>query len=188
MNISRRIEKQRRIMQTLKNWDAYIQDEREKAIYGTGRSFDDIKVQTTKQHDRLENAILDLQELEEKRIDMLNEYYNNVSEITDIVFEYARTMNQAQEVLNYMRGDQADNTKIKKALEHIQHQIDILPEAELHKPAIKNMIMGKEETCPKCGRTVKLKEEKEDCFLFKCRGCKTIFRAMRKLAYTKLDA
>ena len=181
MNIYKKVERQREIIEKLNNWEQYIQEERENAYYGTGRNTREIKVQTSLKNDRMERIILDVNELETKKYELFNEYYDTMLELANIVFKYSKKSEHANAILKYARSEIEKDKMIEKGLNHIQFCLDIQEEAKLHKPAVRKMIYGQNSYCPKCNRSVYMIENREDCFLFKCRGCKTIFREMKKL-------
>lgn len=191
MDIRARIERARNLMYTVENWDAIVEEKRRVAAWGSGRRNDVAKVQTTLKHDRLEDAVLDVNALESHREKLFAQYWQEKEEITEIIMRCA-PVNDWKILNRYLlgcelseiplTGKQKNPEKvIDKTVEKLQKSIDREEEIARLSEGVRKLIEGGRRKCKHC-ETGFVRFEKEDAekFIFLCDGCGRRTKADKK--------
>jgi len=182
MDIKADIERVRSLMNTLQNWDAIVEEKRLDAIWGHSCGIDNIKVQTTKKIDRMENAILDAQEMEERRGAIFAQYWEEKEAVMQIIEQYAK-IDDLTTLHRYVIGCELSQipltgkqknpqNAVNSAMKRLQATIDREEEIARQSQAVQNLIRGGEKKCKHCETGfIKYKKEEADRFIFVCTGC-----------------
>lgn len=198
MNIQASAEQARNLLDTLTNWDMILQEKRLDAIWGHGCGMDEVKVQTTRKADRMENAIIELQELEERRKAIFEQYWNIKETILGIAEKYARKGDYIT-INRYVMGCDLSQipltgkyknpqTIVNAAIKRLQAALDLEEEIARQPQAVRFMIQGGTKKCGKCDAGfIKYKEEAKDKFIFECTGCGRRLKADKIKERTKED-
>ena len=182
MDIKACIERVRNYMDTLQNWDLIVKEKRLDAIWGHGCGFNDMKVQTTKQYDRMENAIIEAQELEERRRKIVEQYWEEKEALKQIIEQYARiedittlymyAIGTALSEIPLIGKQENPQKCVDAAIKRLQKTIDREEEIARQPKTVQALIRGGKKQCKYCGTGfIKYKKEEKDRFIFICTGC-----------------
>lgn len=182
MDVRRKIEYVRSFIYTVENWEALVEEKRRVAVWGNGRSSDAVKVQATPILDRLEIAVLNVQELEEHKTELFTQYWQEKEEIMEIISRCApvedwTVLHRYMIGVNIsdipLRGKQKDPVKVvRRAIESLQKRVD-REEMIMQLPkGVQKLIEGEKRQCKYCGiGLVSFEKEDAEKFIFVCDGC-----------------
>ena len=173
MDIRAKIEEIRSLMYTLENWDELLQEKRRAAAWGSGRGYDAAKVQTTRKHDRLENAVLNVDELERHRSKLFSRYWDEIDEAMKLIEQHS-PVDDWGVLHKYMLGRELSEIPLKgkqtnprkvldRAITRLQAALDREEMIARFSEGVRKLIEGGERKCKHCeSGIVRLeKEEKE---------------------------
>ena len=190
MDFKNRIEELRCNMQILKCKDDEISEARLEAMFKKSHGYEDIKVQTTRNIDNMENNLIKAQELQEYKKMLANKCWTDSKIITKIIDTHAKT-NDMQSLYMYMLGHEVEDIPlcsgsknpykaIDKAIKGIQVKLNFEQEIEKQPPVIQELIRGNKKKCRFCSvGKIAYKKAEADRFIFACNKCKKMFKADR---------
>lgn len=182
MDIKSDIEKVRSLVKTLQNWDSIVKEKQLDAIWGHSSGFDSTKVQTYRIIDRMESAIIEMQEYEERREAIIERYWNERNALMQIIEKYAGVEDMT--ILHrYVIGCELSEIPLKGkqnnpknvvngAIKRLQKKIEFEEEIERQPETVQKLIRGEKKKCKYCETGfIKYKKEEADRFIFVCDGC-----------------
>lgn len=188
MNIKIDIEKARKHFMSYKNWNDVVKEQELNAMWGCHYGNQEIKVQTTKQHDKMENTIIELQDLEEERHELFEIFWSEKRRLDEIIYKYAKCDDYII-LSKYVMGCDLEEIPLKGkqnnpknvvngAIKRLQKNIDFEEEVAMQPKHIQEIIKGKDRKCSKCENGfISYQKEEVDRFIFQCSGCKRRLRA-----------
>lgn len=123
MDIKAEIEAVRSQINRLKHWDEIVEEEMHNAMWGHGRSFDDVKVQTSQRPDKMEDAIIKAQELAAQREKIICNCWDKQKEIARIIEQYAG-LNDMTVLHRYLMGFDVEQLPLKAYPENAQRAVN----------------------------------------------------------------
>ena len=182
MDIKEDIEKVRSLIRALQDLDLLLKEKQSDAMLGHNFGMDNTKVQTTLKTDRMENAIIESQELEERRQELFLQYWDEKEAVMRIIEQYAKT-DDIVPLHRYLIGcdlsqiplkdnQKKPQTVVNGAIKRLQATIDREEEIARQPEAVQELIRGGKKKCKRCETGfIKFKKEEADRFVFACTGC-----------------
>lgn len=113
VNIIEEIEAVRTLITTLRNWDRLIEEKRQNAMWGTGFYFDEIKVKTTPKQDKIENAVISIEELEAQKADLIEQYLEAKESVMQTIEAHASTADRSI-IHQYLCGFELSEMRLER--------------------------------------------------------------------------
>jgi hypothetical protein len=185
-----KIERVRELAETLQNWNEIIKEKRFYAIYGRKFGFEDVKVQNTKDGNRIVNALIDVQEAEEKKEIIFQNYWKERTETLQIIEKFAK----AEDIgilYRYLIGAELSEIPLTERQKHprkvidgainrLQKVLNAEETIERQSQGVQNLLKGGKKKCKCCkmGFVYYTKEE-TDKFIFECDNCKKKYKIIK---------
>lgn len=191
MDIRTSIERVRGMAETLQNWDEIIKEKRLDAIYGRSFGYDEIKVQNPKKNDRMIKAIISVQEAEERKEKIIEQYWKEREALLRIIEKHAKA-EDITPLYRYSIGFELSQipltgrqknprNAVDGAIKRLQKVLNAEDEIKRQPEAVQNLIRGGKKKCKCCeDGFIKYKREEPDKFIFVCDGCRRKYKAEKK--------
>lgn len=174
MNIIEKFKKLCEISITLMNWDNIIKEKENIAIYGNRSGYDEIKVQTSLKVDRLENAVIALDEEMEQWRKLFNVCSTLSEELESLIEKYSANTDDYIKLLDYKTRCLKGNSRAmpKAALKRIQNAIDFGEQVAKQPKAVQKLLRGEKCKCKHCENGyIEYVLETPERFIFQCTDC-----------------